>query len=372
MDVVDQGISGKQNQLYCWNKKKINKCPTCKESIFQFDGSPQFSSVPVTNEIVQIHHMPCPSSIGNCGKAIFFCLSCGSHSSQTLGRLKDRGCKCDVVNNTKAKRSQLNPKEDGVVSNNDVGFEVDNTYEPASEDIDQTEVKVTTSDEMNQTEGSEVGINHHGYEYQGCEVVIELNATSPLYPSPLNILLNQKEWPSGSSRFFIRDKKNQGDGLKGLVFNYLINTKSHSEFSSLTGPEMFFHLHVASIHYGLTTSKSIDLTSVMLQNRDEHIQLMQSERQVLSNAYQNSIVEVLTHCGVVTNHNEISILLQEIQEHVQTQLQSNHCSRYSNNLSAPVKHKRVRSIYIGVIIPLSKIYQFQQLAFAARLLTSQR
>ena len=110
----------------------------------------------------------------------------------------------------------------------------------------------------------------------------------------------------------------------------------------------------------------------MIQNRYEHIQLMQSERQVLSNAYQNSIVEVLTHCGVVTNHNEISILLQEIQEHVQTQLQSNHCSRYSNNLSAPVKHKRVRSIYIGVIIPLSKIYQFQQLAFAARLLTSQR
>ena len=199
MDVVDQGISGKQNQLYCWNKKKIIKFPTCKESIFQFDGSPQFSSVPVTNEIVQIHHMPCPSSIGNCGKAIFFCLSCGSHSSHTLGRLKDRGCKCDVVNNTKAKRSQLKPKEDGVVSNNDVGFEVDNTYEPASEDIDQTEVKVTTSDEMNQTEGSEVGINHHGYEYQGCEVVIELNATSPLYPSPLNILGNQKEWPSGSS-----------------------------------------------------------------------------------------------------------------------------------------------------------------------------
>ena len=95
---------------------------------------------------------------------------------------------------------------------------------------------------------------------------------------------------------------------------------------------MFFHHHVASIHYGLTTSKSIDLTSVMFQNRDEHIQLMQSGRQVLSNAYQNSIVQVLTHCGVVTNHNEISLLLQEIQEHVQTQLQSQHCLRSSNNL----------------------------------------
>ena len=141
-----------------------------KESIFQLDGGPQLSSVPVTNKIVQIHHMPCPSSIENYGKAIFFCLSCGSHSSHTLGILKDRGCKCNVVTNTKAKRSQLKPKEDGVVSNNDVGVEGDNTYEPASEDIDQTEVKVTTSDEMNQTEGSNVGINHHGYEDDGCEV----------------------------------------------------------------------------------------------------------------------------------------------------------------------------------------------------------
>jgi hypothetical protein len=88
---------------------------------------------------------------------------------------------------------------------------------------------------------------------------------------------NQKEWPSGSSRFFIRDHKNQGDGLQGLVFNSLIDAKSHSEFSSLTDPEMFLHHHVASIHYGLTTLKSIYLTSVMLQNQDEHIQLMQSE-----------------------------------------------------------------------------------------------
>ena len=53
------------------------------------------------------------------------------------------------------------------------------------------------SDEMNQTEGSKVGNNHHGYEYHGCEVVIELNATSPIYPSSLNILVNQEEWPSG-------------------------------------------------------------------------------------------------------------------------------------------------------------------------------
>ena len=79
----------------------------------------------------------------------------------------------------------------------------------------------------------------------------------------------------------------------------------------------------------------------MLQNRDEHIQLRKSESQVLSNAYQNYIVEALTHCGVVTNHNDISILLQEIQEHVQTKFQSHYCSRSSTNLSAPVKHKRV-------------------------------
>ena len=115
MNVVECDKSGIQNLLHSWHKKKNIKCPTCKASIFLFDGiTPCFSSVRIINEIVQIHHSPCQSSIGNCGKALFFCLSCGSQSSHTLGRLQDRGCKCVGVYNNKSKKSHSKKQQRNV------------------------------------------------------------------------------------------------------------------------------------------------------------------------------------------------------------------------------------------------------------------
>ena len=83
-----------QNWLHSWHKKKNIKCPSCKSPLFHFDGRPYFSSAHIVNESVVLHHSPCTSSIGNCGKVLFFCLSCGSQSSHTSGRLQDKGCKC--------------------------------------------------------------------------------------------------------------------------------------------------------------------------------------------------------------------------------------------------------------------------------------
>ena len=83
-----------QNRLFSWHKKKNIKCPSCKSPLFHSDRRPYFSSAHVVNKIVVLHHSPCTSSIGNCGKALFFCLSCGSQSSHTSGRLQDKGCKC--------------------------------------------------------------------------------------------------------------------------------------------------------------------------------------------------------------------------------------------------------------------------------------
>ena len=91
-------------------------------------------------------------------------------------------------------------------------------------------------------------------------------AMGPIYTSPLTILANRKEWSSVSARFNIQDHKNQGDGLRGLVFNSLVDSKNSSDFSSLTVHDMFFNLHIASIHYGISITKSIDITTMMLHN----------------------------------------------------------------------------------------------------------
>ncbi len=126
-----------------------------------------------------------------------------------------------------ARYSLNNPADDHVMNNDDVlGYEVNNTYESA---------------------------------WEVCGGLAVNAAMDPIYTIPLNILANQKECSSVSARFFICDHKNQGGGLRGLVFNSVVDSKNSSDFSSLTVHDMFFHLLIASIHYGISTAKSIDI-----------------------------------------------------------------------------------------------------------------
>jgi hypothetical protein len=67
---------------------------------------------------------------------------------------------------------------------------------------------------------------------------------------------------------------------------------------------------------------------------------------VLSDAYHNSIVQVLTGSGIFNNQDQIQRMLQEINIHVLAEFQSNCFKSCSINLSAPVKHKTVRAVYI--------------------------
>jgi hypothetical protein len=91
----------------CLAQEEKYQAPPCKTCVFQYDRTCQLSSVWVKYEIMLIHHSPCPSSIGNCEKGLIFCLSCGSQSSHTFGRLQDRWCKC-VGDKKKAKRALIN------------------------------------------------------------------------------------------------------------------------------------------------------------------------------------------------------------------------------------------------------------------------
>ena len=98
-------------------------------------------------------------------------MSCGSQSSYTSGILQDRGCKCIQGNNNQSKKSlsEKNRANDSVVSRNDhVGYEVDNTYEPASEQQKDLDVYVTEVHEISQTEDSGVSNNHNlGHQEHG-------------------------------------------------------------------------------------------------------------------------------------------------------------------------------------------------------------
>jgi len=123
-------------------------------------------------------------------------------------------------------------------------------------------------------------------------------AMGPIYTSLLTMLANQNAWSSVSARCFIGNHKNPGDRLRGLIFNFVVDSKNSNEFSSLTVHDMFYHLHISSIHHGILTPKSIDITTLMLHNSSEHNQSTDSQRNVLSDAYHISIIQVLTCRGI--------------------------------------------------------------------------
>lgn len=407
MDEVQQDKS--VNLLKTWHKKKNIRCPTCKASLFHFDGTPYFSLARIKYEIVLIHHSPCPLPIGNIGRGLFFCLSCGGQSSHTLGRLQDRGCKCVEVNCIEEKSSpsqkQCNKRVNNAnetaeqnkttddcvtrIQDHCVRFDdasnydrdrCDNnnpkkngehrmtTYQSAAsirDDVDHFDnVNIFCCDsQVNDgmdpdVDGTAIGPDGErsglGPDVKAIEnrtlnkkmnLGIKAEYSCPVYISPTDILRNRNEWPTASSRFFIRDHKNQGDGLRGLVFNSVIDSKINCDFSSLTVNEMFFHLHIASIHYGLPTTKSVDVTAMMLQLSTDHNQTIQKERDSMKDAYQKSIVKVLMAHGIVNNQDHIRKILDEINHCVQTEMQSNYVKSHFNNSSAPVKHNAVRAVY---------------------------
>jgi hypothetical protein len=125
----------------------------------------------------------------------------------------------------------------------------------------------------------------------------------------------------------------------------VIDPKSNHDFSSLNVNDMFFHLHIAAIHYGLPSTKSIDITTMMQHLSTDHNYIIKKERDSIKKAYHNSIVKVLKSHGCFTNQDQAQLILDEISHSVQTEWQSN-CDKHTfNKLSAPVKHSTVRAVY---------------------------
>jgi len=95
-----------QNRLFSWHKKKNIKCPSCKSPLFHFDGRPYFSSAHIVNEIVVLHHSPCTSSIGNCGKDFSFACPVGVKVPIRLGDCKIKDANVyDAMTTTKCQKT---------------------------------------------------------------------------------------------------------------------------------------------------------------------------------------------------------------------------------------------------------------------------
>jgi hypothetical protein len=181
--------------------------------------------------------------------------------------------------------SQYSPSEDHVASNDDVKYDVNNSYETALDLCGDLAVNAAMDDKNNTTEHStaedsvasfgnkkshtedctsysqynpsedHVANNNDdvGYEVNNSyELAWELSdnfavnpAMGPIYTSPLTILTNQNEWSSVGARFFIWDHKNQGDGIRGLIFNSEVDSKPPVTFHHLQFMKCFF---ISTLH----------------------------------------------------------------------------------------------------------------------------
>lgn len=64
------------------------------------------------------------------------------------------------------------------------------------------------------------------------------------------------EWPVAGAKYFTREHQQTGDGMRGLVYNSLIDSKRETCFNSLGSEEINHHLHLTNIHKGITQAKS--------------------------------------------------------------------------------------------------------------------
>jgi hypothetical protein len=142
--------------------------------------------------------------------------------------------------------SQNNPAEDHVASNDDVGCDFNNGCESSLVLCGDLAIigdnNNTTEDSVAENNASDIGNKKNtiiesvsnddiGCDFNNCyELAWELSedfavnpARGTIYTSPLSILANRKEWSSVSARFFIWDYKNRGDGLRGLIFNSVVD-----------------------------------------------------------------------------------------------------------------------------------------------------
>ena len=248
----------------------------------------------------------------------------------TSGRLRDKGCK--VRKCLSVKKPSKNIAESREY---DVGCVLNNTNQSA------------ISDEQNKTEDTGA-INNHilgsemvdtgaiDQDFLGSEdrwdLEVDLDAKVDTegvntncglscsdFSNSLKILENRNEWSGGSARFFMRDHQINGNRLRGLVFNSVIDTKVNHDFSSLSLDDMYFHLHIASIHYGLPTTKSIDLVNLMLHESTKYKQIIQSEKKELSDTYCKSIIQVLATRGLLKDQDQATSILQEVKHCVETE-----------------------------------------------------
>ena len=244
---MDEVIIDRLKEL---SREKKIACPSCGERLIRLAGSEQDTfeicdSDPRTS-IIALRHRQCMSK--SVPKRLFICTGCGARSKHSKRNVKRGKCKCpstDIDNSSVHPPPAANAFEEEVTETNTSSDH--NPFEcldDAMEEISQQGTHPTNLDD---------GLLNSALE--SSDRAVEAPSSS-MYQTRL-LFSQSGEWPERSKKFFVREFTNQGDGLRGLVYNALISRTRESDFSSLRDEEMYQHLHIAGVYLGLSQSKAI-------------------------------------------------------------------------------------------------------------------
>jgi len=118
----------------------------------------------------------------------------------------------------------------------------------------------------------------------------------------------------------------------------------------LQSDEMFHHLHIASIHYGLTHSKSIDISTVLSQIVSHHNECIQWETEALTRAYENSIQHILSAQQENISYDDAhrTHVIKDTKKNVQEETLNHFLNQTTihKKISTPLEYKNIRKSYL--------------------------
>ena len=118
------------------------------------------------------------------------------------------------------------------------------THDKSTMEFDGQSVDCVKALKSDQNEGSFNLIKAWNELEEPEEATVSHLVSMSEFPSSKSIFNDSNEWPEQSAKFFVCDSETQGNGLRGVVYNALIDSKSSCGFHNLQIEEMFFHLHI--------------------------------------------------------------------------------------------------------------------------------
>ena len=255
-------------------------------------------------------------------KKLFICLTCGSRSVHGAKRLISRHCKCkrkDDAQHLVIDKATPNVN-DTIVSHDGV----DNTTHGSDAFGGGNDHCWASNDDNN---------DNRQFELKSDDMDVR------------QLFSDESEWPPSSAKYFIRENNRAGDGMRGLVYNSLVDSRRNTNFGDLRDDEMHYHLHIANIHHGMHQSKSKDVCEMTGHVVSQEIEKREMEVSAMRDSFQNSIREVL--CDHTKNNPELSSMMKEIEKLVDEKMEKYHVSTNDQQkINHPTKFSEIRTSYV--------------------------